>query len=467
MAEEILGLLLLNGLFWVAGAGLLLLTGWLGPGELPRWPGLAYVAGVAWAGVAGELMLVCGLSFDRTELVAVALTPGAILLLLSHRRQLAPGPRLLHAGAHLIAVPAILIAGLGLARSTRLPMSAWDAWSFWTPKAESIVDFHGLSSAFIGSGVSNPDYPLLVPALESSAFRFMGTFDTTLVHVQFSLLFIAFIGAAVELFGVLLGPGERRREQAVILALIAAAPAMYVQSTDAYADAPLAIMVSLGALVLWRGVVLDARESLPLAALLFAAAMATKVEGMVFVAAVGAALALVCRGRPGTGRRILAVVGAAAAVSVVPWRLWLILNHLHGAYGLRVGYLVSRPERFAHALAALAGSLVSPANWLLLPLVVIAALSIGFSGGRRPEALFVLATVLISIAALDLTYWLSADPIGWYLATTTNRVVTAPLLVAVTFTPLLLAARTTRRSARRSIPVLSERPTAPPSTSPR
>jgi 4-amino-4-deoxy-L-arabinose transferase-like glycosyltransferase len=432
MVDEILGLAALNTLLSASGAGLLVLVGWASVAELRHWVGLSYLAGVAWCGVLGELCLVCGLSFDRFEIVLVSVVPPALATVVS-RFRLADQCRHVRApGSRWLAIPAISIAGLAVVRSVAQPLSAWDAWSFWTPKAESIVYFHGLSSAFLRSGVANADYPAFGPVLESAAFRFMGQFDTTLVHIQFSLLFVAFVAAV----GESLRRWAEPEKLGAVLIVIAAAPAMYTQSVNAMADVPLAIYVSLGALLLWIGIRERMPAALALAALFLAAAMATKTEGTVFATAV--ALSLLCVARRAR-LQILAVLIIAAAVSVLPWHLWLAANHVHGMYSFHPDYLVERASRFARAFANLSGNLVDPAQWLLLPVLVIVAVIVGVAGEHRSEAFFVVAVLAISILALDATYWGSSYPFAWYLRTSANRVVTTPLLVAATFTPLLIS----------------------------
>jgi hypothetical protein len=437
MVDELLGLTALNTLLYAAGAGLLVLVGWAGVTELRHWVGLSYLAGVAWCGVLGELFLVCGLSFDRFEIVLVCVVPPALATVVSRFRRGAQRRDVQAPGSRWLTIPAISIAGLAVVRSVAQPLSAWDAWSFWTPKAESIVYFHGLSSAFLRSGVANADYPAFGPALESAAFRFMGQFDTTLVHIQFSLLFVAFVAAV----GESLRRWAEPKKLGAVLIVIAAAPAMYAQSTDAYADVPLAIYVSLGAFLFWIGIRERLRASLALAALFLAAAMATKTEGTVFATAV--ALSLLCVARRAR-LQILAVLITAAAVSVLPWHLWLVANHVHGTYSFHPDYLVERGSRFARALADLSGNLLDPAQWLLLPVLVIVAVIVGVAGQHRSEALFVLGILAISILALDVTYWGSSYPFAWYLRTSASRVVTTPLLVAATFTPLLISSASRR-----------------------
>ena len=434
MLGELLGLLLLNALLWLAGAGVLLLTRWSSPQALRCWVGLAYLVGAAWTGVVGGILLVAGLAFDRVEIAVTASVPILVFAVVDRVRAGARQPGVSAAGARWVAAPAVLIAGLMVVRCAFEPMTGWDAFSFWTPKAESIIYFHGLSAAFYHSGVANADYPPFATALESAAFRFMGQFDTTLVHVQYGLLVLAFVAALAELLRRFANPTRL----ALVLVLIVVSPAVYLQTLSAYSDVPLAIFVSLGAVLLWQGAHDGIRAAYPLATFALAAALSMKVEGTPYVLAV--VIAMVCVMRPASGSRWapVGVLAVATLVSVVPWRVWLAENHVQGTYHPQYASLVDHPGLSLRALDALGANLVSPFRWLLLPAVVILGLVLGWTAGRRQEVLFVLGVVVLAVLAMDLTYWLTNYGFAWHVATSVNRVVMTPALLAASFTPLLL-----------------------------
>lgn len=433
MLDELLGLVVLNVIFLCSGAGVLLLCGWSNGWGLRGWVGLSYLTGVAWSGVLGGLLLESGLSLGRSDIVLGASAPLVLAVILRRFREPSrPRPMAGSLVARWAAVPAVLIAtGITLVRAVAQPLDSWDAWAFWTPKAESIIYFHGLSGAYFRSGVPNADYPPLMPALESDAFRFMGQLDTTLVHIQYALLFIAFIAALAELLHAV-----DRYKLAAILILIAAAPGMTTQTVSAYADVPIAIFASLGALLLWSAVQERSLGIYALAGLFLAATLATKSEGAIYAAAI--ALSLLCISR-GARLRIVGVFVAAAALSIVPWRVWTATNHVHGAWGFRASYLFERLGRFPRAFVFLAHVFASTAAWLLLPWVVLAAIIIGLMYEHRSEALFVLGMLAFSTLALDVVYWGSTYPFHWYLETSASRVITTPALIGASFTPLLIS----------------------------
>ena len=82
-----------------------------------------------------------------------------------------PGTRRCECGVRAVRRP---LSG-GPVRAGRLAgLSAWDAWAFWVPKAKAICFFGGLDEQFFRE-LANPTYPPLLPALEASAFHFMGS----------------------------------------------------------------------------------------------------------------------------------------------------------------------------------------------------------------------------------------------------------------------------------------------------
>jgi len=122
---------------------------------------------------------------------------------------------------------------LGSAVSCRTPggLSAWDAWAFWVPKAKVIYFFGELDEQFFRE-LANPTYPQLVPALEASAFNFMGSVDAVTLHLQFWFLACSFVASVAGLLaarvpGLLLWP---------FLLLVLVAPRIVGRSLDPQAD---------------------------------------------------------------------------------------------------------------------------------------------------------------------------------------------------------------------------------------
>jgi len=243
-------------------------------------------------------------------------------------------------------------------------LSAWDAWSFWTPKALAI-HFDGLDPGWFGT-ISAHTYPLLVPVTDASVFAFAGGTDPVPLSLQFFLLFVGFVGAAAGLSGRL---GARAWAIWPLLASLVVFPAglgrLLAPQGDFLLDYFFAI--SVGLFLLW----LRRRESWLLVSgiVLIAAAATTKREGIAFALALSLVIALgAWRSRRGWVVAVSAVVIPAAAQ--LPWWLWLrhhgITAESSGAVvegGGIAGQVANKPHLLLPALGAVIRATFSTSWW--------------------------------------------------------------------------------------------------------
>ena len=345
-------LLLANACFLAAGLGLTRACGrWERPHEAARVVGLSYLAGVAAVGVAAPLLLVAGVSLSAWQAVLLCGVVGATGLL--------PWRLPLRLAAPLDPAPALLL-GLAAALLALLAVDLWwqplwsyDSWTFWTPKARALAELGGLDERwFTGADVLNPDYPILLPAIEAIGFRFTG-YETRLLDLQSWLVLCGLMLALVEL----LRPRSRGLALGAVLAMLVAAPSVGLQAAAAQADVPLAAFLALSAVLAWIWVEERDHGALALASLFGAAAAATKVEGIAFAAAVlGVAAALtLLRGRTRDAALTAGAAALAIGVATVPWRLWLASVDIGSQAGLgRTDDLGSRLGRIPVATVRLA-----------------------------------------------------------------------------------------------------------------
>jgi hypothetical protein len=450
VADRLGGLVTLNALLWMGGASLLLLTGHArGLGSLRRWVGLSYLVGVAYFGVVAQVLLVLGAALDRVEIVAVTLLPVLVALLRGSLKAREPAVELRSWKAAAVFLPAAPVLLSNLAAASAQPLRGWDAWSFWTPKAESIVHFGGLSSAYFHSGVGNADYPMLIPALETAAFRFMGSMDTVLVHVQFSLLFAAFVLTLGELLSGHVGGVK----VACYLLIVAAAGGLYTQTLDAYADVPLAVFAAAAALVGWLWVGSGRQSLLLVMTILVSGALSTKMEARILVPALLAAFAIVRFRSRQSVRPLLGAAAAAVLVAVAPWQAWVSAHHIEPLYHFQLSHVTGDPGRFPQSLGQLAADFLSIREWQFLPVVVIAALVAGLFDPRlRGKVVATCGGLVLSIVALAVTYWGTSEPFPWQLDVSSSRVITGPLLIAAAVGGLCLDARIGSADKQRSSP---------------
>jgi hypothetical protein len=278
-------------------------------------------------------------------------------------------------------------------------------------------------------------HPLFLPALEAIDFHALGRFDGTLVHVQLGMLGFGFAGALWTLL--------RERVPAMLAGLgvlaIVSATAFVKQLSTNYADVPLALFVALGAVCLARWLSEGDRTLLPAAALFFGTATLTKPEGLLFaLAAFIAALAAGGRARV----RGTLLTGAAVALILLPWRLYVSVHHLKNPeYSLgnavSPGYLYDHADRLGAALRSVSGHAFS-FDWGLLVPLGLAAIALALSSGltRRLGAFAALWT-LLSFAGIILVFWISVVPVELTLRWAAYRTVAALVVGLAALAPLL------------------------------
>lgn len=446
MIQNVGGLLACNLLFLAAGCGVLrLFGGWRTPRGLARMIGVAYLAGVAAVGVSLQLVLVLGAPFNRWVVVAVS---GALALSGVGARRPIDSPAhaarvptfLQPAVVALIAIVALMAVDLWFQ-----PLGVWDAWAQWTAKARALVVLNGLDEALLASAPYrpwNPDYPVLVPAIEAADFSFMRDFDTRAIHLQFWLIYAGFLLALLELLR------GRVREALVwpFVLAIALVPAVQIQTAAALADVPVAVFFALAGIFAWRLVVDSDRLALRLFPVFAAGAYATKYEGRIYIAALSATMiALVALTARNKLRATIASV-LAALIGLIPWMLWVSRHDVVGIFSTslteRLGSgLIQSADRIPTTLEALARSVFDPTRWLLLGLVLLISVVVAWRAlPRRIEPWLVVGTATLVIGGLVLVYWATPLELHWHLRQSARRVVTGPILFVTVLVPLLLEA---------------------------
>jgi hypothetical protein len=430
MSADALRLVTLNGLWLAAGLGITSAAGWWrGRGALGAL-GVSYLVGVAAYGVIAQLLFVLGFAMSIGEIVAVCLVLSVGILV----RRAAPVrrlPSLRWAGAVVVVVFAVLAVDLWYQ-----PLWAYDAWTFWTPKAHALSALGGLDASWFTQPVlANRDYPILLPAIEAAGFRFTG-YETGLLDLQS----FAFAAAALLAFAEIVVP-RAPRWAPVLPVLVVASPSLADQLASAEADIPLAAFFACaaGAAYLWWRE--QDRSALVVFGVLCAGVAATKAEGLLFVVALTLPFVVVLlRVRAGAAVAFAGVAAAALAAAVLPWRIW---SSRHGIpQQSSLGRLTdsslvgARAHRLPTAVEYLVERLVDPRAWLLLVPLLATLTVLGWLRGRRTAAVVTAAVFLLSFSTLVLAYWTSQFEIHYHLSTSARRVVTGPILAWTFLLPL-------------------------------
>ncbi len=317
------------------------------------------------------------------------------------------------------------------------PLLESDGWMIWGLRARALFDFgHPVGPVFTSLAYPALQHPLWLPALEAVDFRFMGSFDGTLVHLQLLGLAAAFVGGAWVLL--------RRHVSSLLLAAtllaIVTAPAFFAQLQTNFADMPLAMLMGLGVATLGVWLSDGGTGLLAAAALLLGAAALTKNEGELFALAAYAAAAVVAR------RSQLRMLGAAALATFLidlPWRLWLQLEHVKIAeYSLanvvNPAYLRRASFRVGPSARELLAQIAHVSNWSYVVAFGVVGLLGALAAGRFRPATFGLVWLALSFAGLLVVYWISTNPLADHLDFSSDRTIDSLVLGAAMLVPVLL-----------------------------
>jgi hypothetical protein len=219
-------------------------------------------------------------------------------------------------------------------------------------------------------------------------------------------------------------------------------PAVYGQLFTAYADIPMALLLALGVLLLGEWLTTRDRRMLALSVVFLVGSANTKNEGlMAAVVALAVAAALTAVGPRRADLKPLGVAAVALVAGILPWRVWIAAQGIHGDIRLRSGfspsYLADHADRIWPSVLSLYGQLIDETSWLyVVPVGAALALVCLSIRPRRSLAAFYVATGLLAFASLVWIYWISPTvPLDFFLATSAYRVVS--VVAAIAFAALL------------------------------
>lgn len=375
--------------------------------DFVRNAGVAYLLGTALLGVTLSTTLVLGIPFDMESFLAVSASLVFVAGVLRHpvnrwRPHLEPRPTRGVGPAAAVLGLMVIVYVEALFRSARLsPLSAWDAWAFWVPKAMAIYFFEGLDEQFFRE-IVNPTYPPLVPALEASAFLFMGSADVVTLHVQFWFFLCGFAAAVAGL----LAPRVRPVFLWPFLLLVLAAPRVVGRTLDPQADFLLDYFFAIAVVLVVLWLLEKEPWLLATASILLAAALVTKREGLLLMACTLAA-ALVASWRDWRfAWPRLGLVAAVAVAASLPWRAWFASRDLTGelpAAGILA--IFENTDRAWPALESAVSIVFDYDLWLVVLPLAMVAVALAFVGGARVLPTYALTLYGFVVIGLVWVLW--------------------------------------------------------------
>jgi hypothetical protein len=442
--RAVLGFIVGNALF--IAPGLLLL--WASGMAQPRWRpaalaiGPAYLLGIALVLPVMQLQVILGINLSLASalilLVLVCAALWAVGRRLGRMPEL-PGPAAVRSTAEraLVWVGLVLTAAwfvLGSRSFDQLPTQVDDA-RIWSLRTLGLFFYGDLQQeVFTGAAYlpSHLDYPLLVPLLNSTVFRFMGGEDLRLVHLELWITMAAF---AWTVAWALASGGRRTVAWLPMVAVLPILSPVVDNIALGNVDTLVAGFSASGALLvaLWLE---DGRPGhAVLGGVLLAGAAATKNEGLVaaVIVVVLALIVVLVRREPAPWRDRLGpwlIATGFVAFSIIPWQIWMAAHDISNkdvpglGTTLNADYLSDRTDRLDlafHRLLTVVGNQgvylwIAPAFLA----IAVAAIVVGRSRMRSIGA-FYLAAVLLFFASLLWVFWTGVLEIQFHLDTAADR----------------------------------------------
>jgi len=326
---------------------------------------------------------------------------------------LPPGFKWAWLGGAGLAVAAAFLIGSIVHTAEAMPYGDWDAWAIWNMRAKFLAsdNWHGSISKEIGLR-SHPEYPLLWPAAVAKTWSWTGSSGDPAVPICLSAL-ASLTLASILLSGVWLLRGAAMGAMSALVMVTAVSFWQYAPLQ--YVDIPLA-MFMLGSLC--AAVLAESQGWEPgllaLSGGLASLATWTKDEGLVFFAALAAALLAAAR------KRALPWALAAAPAALLVASFKLLVSPGTGLWGWPGGDVLHRIGVILRAFGEeILGLGHYPAHPLILIIVCVALL-----GVRRPAApLWPIIPVAALAAGYMGAYVSTKADLAWHLGTSATRLV--------------------------------------------
>ncbi len=431
------------------GAGLLALSGARGNRPVVVRAAWAFVAGVAYTGLvlyaASELLSV---PIRAAQVRAVLLAPVALGCVALWRRRRPPAGGWLGPAAALVAIPLLLVGGPLFLESIAVPLSDGDGRVTWSAQARHMRFEASVTPPTIreaGWFVHHPEYPPLMPVVQVALLEALDLGeDDRAIRPLYAAFFVVLVIVAADV-GSTLGGRTWGALAAGLLALLPAVSGEAGGGAGAYSDLPLAVF--------WGGaflLLLDGRRSRGdtlLAALLLAAAVAAKNEGLLYALIVLGACSLDRRSRRGMASIVFAVTLAGLLVAA---RKHGIENRLDSDFEGRVLAGLTIREVLSRLSLAVPEALgvLSTAPWRGAAVFFGVASMAGATFFRRRPAQQMATGAVLAVAVPLVGYAFSPYPPVWLARTTADRFLVHLALPATALLAMAMREAIARRSIR-------------------
>lgn len=344
----------------------------------------------------------------------------------------------------LLVAACVFPLGVALELAQGWPGYEWDGLVIWLVRARVLAQSDVFPARLFGDpylAQGHWDYPLLMPAL-LAWFARLGGLEIRQLTVP--------LGLFAAVFPLATAAGLTRTLRLPLAAVIALSPFVVPDLLryhfHAYADGLLVLLATAGLAWTTAGALRADRASLVAGGLALAAAVSVKNEGVLWLGASGAGVALLSSLHAPPARRRAGALARAVLPGLAFFLLWqLTCRHLHTPATLAAQLrwdLVA--ERFLPLVAAFVTHVCTAANAPLLlgSLFALGLLTPGGPWQRVRLAALLLAAPLALVAGLFLVYLGTPHDLRWHVLTSLHRTVygiVPAVIVAAVFTSALPA----------------------------
>jgi len=284
-------------------------------------------------------------------------------------------------------------------KASSLPFNAWDAWASWGFKAKVFFQERAFPARYCAGfpGFPHPDYPVLIPFVETYIYFFLGKIDEALIKLFCSF----FYAATISLFYYQLKKRFKAEFALGGCLVLATIPNLVNAASTAYVDVPLAFYITAGVLYIWRYLKEGDNFFLILGTFFIGLGMWVKNEGFGFWLALVLTCLVTCRlFKPEIDKKkFFSLIVLIPALIYLPWFLFKHYFRLGVTYfqgtAWNLGDLIK--ERLPLALNIWFGRGLDTGRWNILGLGFIIALAWFFIRPREKLAWFFLLIIIFQL----------------------------------------------------------------------
>jgi hypothetical protein len=386
------------------------------------WAGYRLSTGGLYAVVALNLIILLPLAFVKTKNLFAAL-----------RQPIKNKPGILE----IVLIAVILLnSALVLIDSFVLPINSWDAIAIWSFKAKIFYSESIRHTSYFTDptkSYSHPDYPVMIPFIQSYFYMAAGRLDDRLARMLFPSYFIfllLFIYSAAR-------RGLERKYALFFTALLSSIPCLLSESVSGYVDVPFAFYYFPMVFYLYLWIKEHSAEHIVLSAVFTALTVFAKNEGTAAFVINAAALAVfVGFNRKREYMRRAAYYLAASVVIMLPWLIFkrnITVVQEDYFSKLTLHNIVGNSDRLSVILPSLIKEFAVFSSWNILWLIFALAIIAGYRSLTRDPmrslALIFLMNFGLYILIYIITPWDPQELIGYTLTRLLIHI--APLVVFI------------------------------------